>query len=63
VKPGEGVGVVAATEGPSNELVWLVTGLDSQGVENAARALSERSLRNAFAVAAGPRNVEKLPLP
>jgi hypothetical protein len=63
VKPGAGVGVVAATEGPQNELVWLVTGLDAEGVDNAARALDARQLRNAFAVTAGPRGVEKLPLP
>jgi len=57
-----GVGIVAATRGPRDELVWLVTGLDSRGVDAAARALDSQNLRNAFAVAATGSAVEKLPL-
>jgi hypothetical protein len=62
VTAGEGTGIVAATRPSGDDLVWLVTGLDERGVETAAAALDERKLRNAFAVAATGRVVEKLPL-
>jgi Domain of unknown function (DUF4430) len=62
VRPGDGTGIVAATRGPRDELVWLVTGLDSKAVDAAAHALAERRLRSAFAVAVTGRRVEKLPL-
>jgi Domain of unknown function (DUF4430) len=62
VKPGAGTGIVAATRGPRDELVWLVTGLDSKGVEAATGALERSKLEDAFAVAATGRVVEKLPL-
>jgi hypothetical protein len=62
VEPGDGTGIVAATRPSGEDLVWLVTGLDDRGVEAAASALDERKLRNAFAVAATGRVVERLPL-
>jgi len=57
-----GTGIVAATALDEQAVVWLVTGLDARGVGAAARALDERLLRNAFAVAVTGRAVEKLPL-
>jgi hypothetical protein len=62
LRPADGAGVVAATRGPREEVVWLVTGLDRRGVEAASRALDGRLLRDAFAVAARGGAVEKLPL-
>ena len=62
VGPGDGTGIVAATRPTDDELVWLVIALDGEGLEAAARALDERRLRNAFAVAATGDEVEKLPL-
>jgi hypothetical protein len=62
VEPGDGTGIVAATRPSGEDLVWLVTGLDERGVDAAAAALDARKLRDAFAVAAGDRGVEKLPL-
>jgi hypothetical protein len=44
------------------DVVWLVTGVDGNGVERAARAFERRSLRDAYAIAAGPRGVERLPV-
>jgi hypothetical protein len=62
VNAADGTGVVAATRGPREEVVWLVTGLDRRGVAAGSRALDERALRNAFAVATTAGRVEKLPL-
>jgi hypothetical protein len=56
-----GTGLVAATQQPSQAITWLVTGVDAAGVERAARALNENALRNAFAVAATPTAVVRLP--
>jgi Domain of unknown function (DUF4430) len=63
VEPGDGVGLVLAMRPRADELVWLVTALDDQGLEAGVRALTENRLRDAFAVAATGRTVEKLPLP
>jgi hypothetical protein len=63
VEPGDGVGLVLAMRPRADELVWLVTALDGEGLEAGVRALEARSLRDAFAVAATARTVEKLPLP
>ena len=60
--PGDGVGLVLALRPLEEELVWLATGLDDEGVAAAARALTEEDLRDAFAVAVQGRTVEKLPL-
>jgi len=56
-----GTGLVAATQQPSQPITWLVTGVDATGVERAARALDQSSLRNAFAVAVTPSSVVRLP--
>jgi Domain of unknown function (DUF4430) len=61
-RAASGTGLVAALASGEREFVWLVSGLDGPGVEAAARALDRRSLMDAYAVAAGPRGVEKLPL-
>ena len=62
MRAGDGTGLVAALRPRADELVWLVTALDDEGLEAGVRALDERKLRDAFAVAATGRRVEKLPL-
>ena len=57
-----GTGLVAATALEQQAVVWMVTGLDDVGVQAAAASLDERTLRNAFAVAATPDGPVKLPL-
>ena len=54
--------LVAAMRPRADELVWLVTSLDSQGLAAGVRALRADALRDAFAVAVTGRTVEKLPL-
>jgi hypothetical protein len=57
-----GTGLVAAFAPSEDEVVWVVTGLDDRGVDAAAKAFDERSLRDAYAVAALPGGrVDKLP--
>jgi hypothetical protein len=62
VRRGEGVGLVLALQPRAEELVWIVTALDEEGLDAGVGALGERSLRDAFAVAATGDGVEKLPL-
>jgi hypothetical protein len=62
VRRGDGVGLVLALQPRAEELVWIVTALDEEGLEAGVRALDESKLRNAFAVAATGGRVEKLPL-
>jgi hypothetical protein len=62
VHRGDGVGLVFALQPRANELLWVITALDEQGLEAAARALEQSKLRDAFAVAATGDRVEKLPL-
>lgn len=62
VSRGDGVGLVLALQPRADELVWIVTALDDQGLEAGVRALDERKLRDAFAVAVTGDRVEKLPL-
>jgi uncharacterized protein DUF4430 len=62
VRPGDGVGLVLALQPRADELVWIVTALDDEGLAAGVRALDEGELRNAFAVAATGDRVEKLPL-
>ena len=57
-----GTGLVAATALEEQAVTWIVTGLEDVGVQAAAAVLDERSLRNAFAVAATPDGPVKLPL-
>ena len=57
-----GTGLVAATALAGQRPVWLVTGLDTAGVEAAAAALDPATLRDAFAVAATPRGPVRLPV-
>jgi hypothetical protein len=62
VKRGDGVGLVLALQPRAEELVWLVTALDDEGLDAGVRALDEQKLRDAFAVAVTGDRVEKLPL-
>jgi len=62
VHRGDGVGVVLALQPRAEELVWIVTALDEEGLEAGVRALDEDRLRDAFAVAATGDSVDKLPL-
>jgi hypothetical protein len=62
VRPGDGTALVAALRPTTNEIVWLVTGLDERALEAGVSALSERRLRDAYAVAVTGDRVEKLPL-
>jgi len=62
VHRGDGVGLVFALQPRANELIWVVTALDEQGLEAGARALDASKLRDAFAVAATGDRVEKLPV-
>jgi hypothetical protein len=62
VRRGDGVGLVLALQPRAEELVWIVTALDEKGLEAGVRALDERMLRDAFAVAVTGDRVEKLPL-
>jgi hypothetical protein len=57
-----GTGLVAATALEQQAIVWVVTGIDDVGVQAAAAALDERTLRNAFALAATPDGPVKLPI-
>ena len=59
---GPEVGLVAAISPREGELIWVVTGGDDSGLRRAAGSLSEEKLRDAFAVAAGPDDPEKLPV-
>jgi hypothetical protein len=62
VRRGDGVGLVLALQPRAEELVWIVTALDDEGLKAGVRALDERKLSNAFAVAVSGDRVEKLPL-
>jgi hypothetical protein len=60
---GAGTGLVAATRvGQEEGISFFVTGVDAAGVDAAARALDERKLRNAFAVAVTGEGVTRLPV-
>jgi hypothetical protein len=60
---GAGTGLVAAQRPTEEDLQWMITGIDDEGVERAARALDSVELRDAFAVAVTADGIEKLPLP
>jgi len=55
-------GLVAATKGPKEAPVWVVTGTDDYGVELAARAFNRASLADRFAVALEPSGAVALPV-
>jgi hypothetical protein len=57
-----GTGLVAAMRPTEEDLTWFVTGVDEQGVERAAQALDDESLRDAFSVAVTEDGVVRLPL-
>jgi hypothetical protein len=59
---GAGTGLVAAVKPTSEDLVWVVTGVDEAGVERASRALSSTALLDAYAVAVTADGVQKIPL-
>jgi hypothetical protein len=56
-----GAGLIAATRDQEDPPVWLVTGTDGQGVELAARAFNQGTLRDHFAVVLGPDGAVALP--
>ncbi len=62
VRPGDGTALVAALRPRAEELLWLVTALDREGLGAGVAALEENRLRDAFAVAVTGQTVEKLPL-
>ena len=62
VRPGAGTALVAALQPRAEELLWLVTALDREGLAAGVAALDEDRLRDAYAVAINDRKVEKLPL-
>jgi hypothetical protein len=55
-------GLVAAFAPSDDEIVWTVTGPDERALQFAAGALDARTLRDSYAVAAGPAGLDKLPL-
>lgn len=57
-----GTGLIAAMRPTEDDLLWLVTGVDDEGVARAARAIDSESVRDAFAVAVTAEGVRKLPL-
>ena len=57
-----GAGLVAATRSGEAAPVWVVTGTDDAGVEEAARAFNQISLANRFAIALAPTGAT-LPVP
>jgi Domain of unknown function (DUF4430) len=62
VRPGDGTALIAALRPRAEELLWLVTSLDAEGLAAGVAALEEDRLRDAFAVAVTGDTVEKLPL-
>jgi hypothetical protein len=62
VHRGDGTALVAALRPRADELLWLVTSLDAEGLAAGVKALRENALRDAFAVAVTGSVVEKLPL-
>lgn len=61
-QPGPGAGLVAATRFEKQQPTWVVTGVDDAGLERAIRLLSERALRDRFAVAATASAAIALPV-
>jgi hypothetical protein len=61
-RAGPGVGLVAATRFEKQQPAWVVTGVDDLGLQRAILLLSERVLRDHFAVAATARGTTALPV-
>ena len=59
---GRGAGIVAATRFEDQQPTWTVSGTDDAGVQRAARLLDVRTLRNRYAVVAGPSGPVPLPV-
>jgi uncharacterized protein DUF4430 len=59
---GSGAGLVAATRFEEQQPTWVVSGGDDAGLERAIGLLSERILRDRFAVAATPTRTVALPV-
>jgi hypothetical protein len=62
VRAGDGTALIAAMRPRAEELLWLVTSLDREGLAAGVDALDEDLLRDAFAVAVTGGEVEKLPV-
>lgn len=58
---GAGAGLIAATRRAEDAPVWVVSGTNARGVELAAGAFDESSLRDRFAVALTPEGAVGLP--
>lgn len=59
---GPGTGFLAAMKASEASLVWVVTGVDEEGVGRAADLLGGDEIRGAYAVAVTDDGVERLPL-
>jgi peptidylprolyl isomerase len=59
---GPGTGLVGAIRPTQEDFLWLVTGVDDQGVQRAAKALNPDDLRDAYSVAITADGVDKIPL-
>jgi hypothetical protein len=57
-----GSGLVAATAAEGSQPTWVISGVTSAGVDAAANALTERALRDAFALAVTPSGNVRLPV-
>ncbi|MGH2979938.1 MAG: DUF4430 domain-containing protein [Solirubrobacterales bacterium] len=60
---GPGGGIVAATRSDEQQPTWTVSGVDDAGLERAVRLVGTGTLRNRYAVAAGPDGARPLPAP
>lgn len=58
-----GYGFIAATRRGERQPVWVVAGLDEQGLVAAARSFNEDDLAGRFALLAGPDGPRSLPVP
>jgi hypothetical protein len=59
---GPGAGLIAATRFQDQQPTWVVTGTDSAGVERAVALLSERTLKERFALASAGTGPIALPV-
>ena len=62
VRAAPGTGLLAATKPEASGPVWIVTGADDTAAQRAAAALDPAKLRDAFAVAATPSGLVRLPV-